>query len=111
MEEVIERVKQEALLSDEEIDRAWPNSSATGQALLELSFESIAKELLRCGKFIAQAQLEKLLKNKKVRIEADNQELPKYDYERYLIPATDVGFVQQHMIDDGWVKCLERKEK
>ena len=101
MEEVIERVRQEALLSDEEIDRAWPNSSATGQALLELSFESIAKELLRCGKFIAQAQLEKLLKNKKVRIEAENQELPENPCDM-LTPDKD---------GNVWVNCLERKEK
>jgi len=44
------------VLSDEELDKAWPNMTSTGQALYPLSFEMIALELLRCAKVIAQAQ-------------------------------------------------------
>jgi hypothetical protein len=44
------------VLSDEELDKAWPSATSNGQALYPLSFEMITMELLRCAKAIAQAQ-------------------------------------------------------
>ena len=103
----IERVKQEALLSDEEIMELEPRFKEMDSFVCDgTDFDKVA-----------EAQLEKLLKHKKVRIEADDQKLPEVPNFHQLNSPTAFnrrsGYkqAQQDMIDDGWVKCLERKEK
>jgi len=96
-----EKIREEALLSDEEI-----YSLKASDPILDMSFVDDymgeARELLK-------AQLDKVLKDKRVRIEADNQDLPEY-----IIADRIVREAQQDMLTpkDGcvWVKCKVKEE-
>ena len=50
-----------------------------------------------------------------VEVRADNQESPKFDYEKHLIAYQDYTFIQNEMLSpkDGyvWVKCIKKEKK
>jgi len=69
----IERVKQEALLGDEEINtiiKELYEQNKDDAAFMAIKYGNVSQ------KAVAQRQIEEPLKHKKVRIEADDQELP-----------------------------------
>lgn len=75
----IDRVKQEALLTDEEIlqaHKAWFSHFSCQRLWEDFPLSTIA-----------QAQLDKLLKHPKIRVEADDQRLPENPFAK----AADEG--------------------
>jgi len=95
-----EKIKQEALLSEYEAFRAI-YGKIVAEALLRIDWRASLPNLAEFIDKLLPAQLEKLLKHKKVRIEAENQELPENPCDM-LTPDKD---------GNVWVNCLERKEK
>jgi len=101
-----ERIREEALLSDEEI------GSLIYVKDEEKLLPGIWLEFLEILKGIAQAQLDKVLKDKRVHIEADNQDLPKiYNQAVYTESnrMTERAFLTPKD-NEVWVKC-KVKEK
>jgi len=97
-----EKIKQEALLSDEEINLLLD------RPVIEFGVKSVLLGLEELDE-IKQAQIDNLLKNKKVRVEADDQKLPENPYfETKLIPLSEgyIGYkqAQQDMLKEGWRK-------
>jgi len=106
-----ERIREEALLNDDEIVEAIcsiypPFYEDDEDEAKKAGYDSEYRDAQR--EAIAQAQLDKVLKDKRVHIEADNQDLPENPY----IDEPN-GYVyeqaQQDMLNpkdgDVWVKC------
>ena len=107
-----ERIREEALLTDEEMEK--PADEACNKAEKE-GICGTGDSCMDCRlreKAVAQAQLDKVLKDKRVRLEADNQDKPQNPYAE----AADRGDMhaqsrcsgyycaQDDMLKDGWVK-------
>jgi hypothetical protein len=103
------QIREEALLSDEEIINELRPIIAYH---LKPTDSFIAK--LNDFREIAQAQLDKVLKDKRVRIECENQDLP--------VPKTSqaslwvyIQEAQQDMLtpkdNEVWVKCKVKEEQ
>jgi hypothetical protein len=93
-----EQIREEALLSSEEIHSLNLRIPGCGMNLFSE---------------IAQAQLDKALKHKGIHIEAENQELPSNpnNYEDECREYTAYSRGQQDMLKEGWVKCLRKEAK
>lgn len=114
----LERVREEALLTDEKIFEVqqgitwdeYKKEIGASDALLVESYMEDSDFL----KMVCEAQLDKALKHKMVRLEAENQELPisTFSCDNAFEAACRFGYATA--LDDikkeGWVKCLKKEE-
>ena len=118
----IERIREKALLTDEEIAKIKPSHKELARIMKESeTYEPkefkgffLGEEYRKAtAKAIAQAQIDKLLKF--VRIEADDQSVPEYlDWsprERELVQKCYRLMLKPDSKGNVWVKCLKKEEK
>jgi len=102
-----ERIREEVLLNQDEIIEAVVNVYPPPEPATDSDWQ-IYTDAVR--EAIAQAQLDKVLKDKRVRLEADNQKLPENYHNKASLIIT-YNTAQQDMLKAGFVKCQEGKEK
>jgi len=110
-----ERIREEVLLNQDEIIEAVVNVYPPPEPATDEQWQ-IYTDAVR--EAIAQAQLDQVLKDKRVHIEADNQDLPLVlnDSKDFNNAYRDIGegYVQKYMLTpkDGkvWVKCKVKEE-
>ena len=92
------RVREEALLNEEEIAKIYADRH----------WICFMPDINR-SRVVAQAQVDKLLRDKRIRIIADNQIFPSFFYEYSGLHKGDYE-IKVGIFEAGFVKC-ERKEK
>jgi len=120
-----EEIREKVVLSKEERDNCTPSDKQLEDFLAEPDDEVAAKlrkedpkmfrvigQCLLYGRNIAQAQLDKVLKDKRVWIECENQDLPENPYEGIgLFIAYGKGIADMLTPKDGcvWVKVIPKE--
>jgi len=116
MSKEYERIREQALLTDEEmyiaIHKMKPTAQIIKMGLAEFFPKAIADK-------VAQAQLDELLKTDGIRIEAEKQDIeiyPEMFATGLILPSQAEmemlrGFLSWLIEEAGFVRCLSKEEK